>query len=323
MTTQVEAVSSTTGTLPLKSIAPSYPNADWSDAYVNYFKDADEAPPDTVNSTLSEHEMRIARRSDDSPHIARTLVRIRNMRGHEASYSVAEQGFQTAHLESQMQDWSDENELKRVFFTEVTELLKRELGAKDVFQYEHHVRSRTLEEALEQDSKGNVDISGPVRRVHIDESPTSARNEFAYHSGLLAEGNKHLKGRHFGIYNIWKPIKTVHKDPLCLCDTRTLKNEDLQSGRVTVPHVGEIENFSIRAPVSGEEGRHEYAYLRDQQPHEAYLFRIYDSRLDGGIDGEIKVDKRSHGVPHTSFVDPGTENQAARESVEVRSFVVF
>lgn len=320
MATQTETIATT---LPLKSSLPSYPHPEWSETFVNYFKDAEEAPPDTSNSTLSEHELRIIRRSDDSPNVARTQVRIRNMRGNEASYSLDKQGFQIAHMDSRMQNWRDEAELKRVFFPEVTELLKRELGAKDVFQYEYHVRSRTLEEALQQDSKGAADINGPVRRVHIDESAKSARREFAYHSSQLPEGNEHLQGRQYGIYNVWKPIKTVYKDPLCLCDTRTLKDADLQGGEITVPGVGEIENYAIRAPGAEEEGRHEYAYLRAQEPNEAYLFRIYDSRMDGGIQGESEVDKRSHGAAHTSFIDPGTENAPARESVEVRSFCVF
>lgn len=295
----------------------SYPDSGWSNTFVNYFKDAEQPPPDTLNSEqMSEHEMRIARRSDESPNVDRTQVRVRNIRGEENQYRVDEQGFTIGHLDSKMQHWRDDNELKRVYFPEVTELLKRELGAKYVHQYEWHVRTGTLEEALKADSKDSVDINGPVRRVHIDESPKSANNEFNYYVLPDADGNEHLKGRPFGIFNVWKPLKAVTRDPLCLCDVRTIQDEDLQLGKVTVKNVGEIENFAIRPPK--EEGVHSFSYLRGQQPNEALVFRIYDQRVDGVVGS-----KRSHGVAHTSFVDPGTEFEPSRQSVEVRSFCIF
>ena len=51
----------------------AYPDAAWSNTIVNYYKDYDDvAPPDTLNSTLSEHEMRMIRRSDESPYISKT-----------------------------------------------------------------------------------------------------------------------------------------------------------------------------------------------------------------------------------------------------------
>jgi len=299
----------------------TYPDPEWSSTYVNYFKDAEHPPPDSLNSSLSEHEIRQARRSDDSPHIARTPVHIRNIRGFEAEFSLEKQGFKISHLKSSMQNWRNNDEFKQVYLPEIAELLKNELGATHVFSYEYHIRTGTLEEALKMDSQGKVDIDGPVRRVHIDESPASGRNEFNYH--MQPSINDHLKGRQFGIYNVWKPLKTIRKDPLCLCDTRTLRDEDLQSGKVTVPKVGEIENFAIRPPT--DKDRHAFVYLREQQPSEVYLFRIFDTRLDGGLDGSDVVEdgKRSHGVAHTSFIDPGTECQAPRESVEVRSFCIF
>lgn len=299
---------------------PSYPDPEYSDTTLNYYKDAAAPPPDADNSQLTEHQLRLLRRSDASPNIAPTPVRVRNIRGHETDYSVREQGFAIAALESHMpsaaESWRDEGELRRVYFPEVDALLKRVLGCRQTLQYEWHVRAATLEEALAAgDTEGLVDINGPVRRVHIDESPASAAKEFAYWHPEVAS-QLQAEGRKFGIYNVWKPLKAIRRDPLCLCDARSLRNEDLQLGKVTVPKVGEIENFAVRSPEV--EGRHEWAYLRGMGTGEAYVFRIYDGRVDGEGSG-----KRSWGVAHTSFVDPGTEAEEARESVEVRSFVVF
>ncbi|KAK5118549.1 hypothetical protein LTR85_008014 [Meristemomyces frigidus] len=304
------------GDVSKQGMTASFPDPDWITTHLNYYKDADQPPPSVADNALSEHELRVVRRGEDSPNIARTPVRIRNIQGGEAEYSLSTHGFMISTISSRMQNWRDEAKIKSVYFPEVTELLKRETGAKYVFQYEHHVRTATLEDALSKDSKGAVDIDGPVRRVHIDESPASAKNEFAYYVRPDNVGNEHLKGRPFGIYNVWKPLETVRRDPLCLCDARSVADEDLQSGKVQVPNVGDIENYATRAPT--EAGRHSFVYVRHQRPEQALVFRIYDGRIDG-----VTGDKRSHGVAHTSFVDPGTENEPPRQSVEVRSFCVF
>ncbi|KAK0920868.1 hypothetical protein LTR91_008564 [Friedmanniomyces endolithicus] len=287
---------------------PAYPIPGWSQTTLNYFR-AVPAPDAAPDSPLSEHEQRVQRRTDDSPAIEKVAVRIRNIRGNGDDYSLETHGFKVGHLECHLQDWSSDDELRRVYFPEVIELLKRETGAKYVFQYEWHVRLTTLEDGLKQDSSGAVDIKGPVRRVHIDESPAAAILEYNYHIQPRAEHNKHLKGRPFGVYNVWKPLKTVRRDPLALCDCRSVANEDLHATKVCVPKMGEIENISLRAPKDGR--KHDFVYVGSQRPDQALVFRIFDSRIDGVVDGKF-----SHGVAHSSFVDPGTEREAARESVE-------
>lgn len=289
---------------------------DWSDTYLNYYRDATEPPPDSINSNLSEYEIRRARRGEQSPNTIRKAVRIRNIQGQESEYNLTTQGFTIGHLDSHIQDWTNKEEFKRVYLPEVAELLKRETGAKFVFSYEHHIRTSTLEEALAQEKQPEVDVDGPVRRVHIDESPASAINEYDHYMKPNDPGSEHLKGRNFGIYNVWKPLKMIRKDPLCLCDVRTVRDEDLHATKITVPNVGEIENFSLRPPK--EEGRHSFVYVREQRPEQALVFRIYDGRIDG-----VEGGKRSYGVPHSSFVDSGTEDEPPRQSVEIRSFCVF
>jgi hypothetical protein len=36
---------------------------------------------------------------------------------------------------------------------------------------------------------------------------------------------KRLSTTSRGIINVWRPLKTVHRDPLCLCDARTVSSE--------------------------------------------------------------------------------------------------
>ncbi|KAJ9150723.1 hypothetical protein NKR23_g3361 [Pleurostoma richardsiae] len=280
-------------------------------AKINYYQDPSENPD--LNG-LSTHEIRIQRRREDAPDVCPLEVDIKNLRGHEADFTLSENGFQVCLLDSALTVWDDEAALKRVYFPEITELLKRTLGAKHVIQYEHHVRRKTLAEALAQNSNDAVDISGPVRRLHIDETPVSARREFAYYVK-----DPELRSRPFGIYNVWKPLRTVRRDPLCLVDARTLAPGDFRVGRVTVPNVGEIENYSIRAPAESDRDRHRFYFVGGQTEKEALVFRIFDERHMAVEDKATKF-----GVAHTSFEDPATiDLPEARESIEVRSFCIF
>jgi len=335
-TTQSRTTLSTTGINGSLCLLPSDHSSitPYTHASVNYWKDA-EPIPEEVKAKLSDHDLRVTRRSENSPNVDPTVVRIKNIRGLEQSYTLGEHGFEICHLSSKMnqQDWSDESKRRAIYFPEVSETLKRVTGAKFVFSYEHHVRRKSLLEALALPSDGLVDIDGPVRRVHIDESPASARREFAYYLDPQESdfnAGLHKEGRAFGIYNIWLPLKTIHRDPLCVCDARTLKHRDLRSGRVTVPNVGEIENFAILPPGEGEEGRHEWCFLKGQRQDEALVFKIFDSRdvVEGTEEKGLEREETGWGIKkfgcaHTSFVDPGTESESARESIEVRSFCVF
>lgn len=307
----------------------------YTTATLNYWKDSDPIP-DSIKNTLTDHQLRVTRRSENSPNVDPRPIHIKNIRGIESLFTLQKNGFEIAHLPSNMteEDWTSEERRKEIYFAEVSAVLKRVTGAKFVYSYEHMVRRKSLTEALSIPSDGQVDIDGPVRRVHIDESPPSARREFRYYLNPdravdeeQRKEYKELQMRPFGIYNIWKPLKTIRRDPLCFCDPRSLRVSDLRSGRVTVPNVGEIENFAILPPKEGEEGRHEWHFLKGQREDEALVFKIYDSRDSRGEELENEENEwglNKFGVAHTSFVDLGTEGMIeTRESCEVRSFCVF
>lgn len=307
----------------------------YTTATLNYWKDSTPIPL-SIKETLTDHQLRVTRRSEDSPNVDPRIVNIKNIRGIESAFSLSENGFEIVPLSSKMskEDWSSEEKRKEIYFAEVSSVLKKLTGAKFVHSYEHMVRRKSLTEALAIPSDGKVDIDGPVRRVHIDESPSSARREFRYYLNPSRAENEEqrreyeeLQTRPFGIYNIWKPLKTIRRDPLCFCEPRSLRVSDLRAGRVTVPNVGEIENFAIFPPKEGAEGRHQWHFLKGQRADEAIVFKIYDSRDSRGEEFENEENEWGldrFGVAHTSFVDPGTEGMVeTRESCEVRSFCVF
>lgn len=184
-------------------------------------------------------------------------------------------------------------------------------GASKIFIFDHTIRRQAL------DSRGNpatpdpsatITLRGPVQRVHIDQSYDAAANRVTYH--LPDEAEKLLKGR-FQIINVWRPIKTILRDPLAVAAANSVHEDELVPIKLVYPNrVG--ETLSVRPAKEGRtDGGHRWQYLFKQAPDEVTLIKCFDSKTDG----------RARRVPHSAFTDEEFENEAARESIEVRALV--
>jgi hypothetical protein len=138
--------------------------------------------------------------------------------------------------------------------------------------------------------------------VHIDQSYTAAPQRVVHH--LPSEALELLKGR-YQIINVWRPIKTILKDPLGVAEANSVKDEDLVPVKLIYPD-REGETYSVR-PSEG----HQWHYLNQQTPGEVLLIKCFDSKTDG----------RARRVPHSAFIDEERENEVTRESIEVRALV--
>lgn len=69
-------------------------------------------------------------------------VVIRDARGKQEEYglSLDTSGFQYINHESSVKDFSDEETVTKVYYKEVEELLKKEVGAKRVVIFDHTIR---------------------------------------------------------------------------------------------------------------------------------------------------------------------------------------
>lgn len=113
-----------------------------------------------------------------------------------------------------------------------------------------------------------------------------------------------LSTRH-QIINVWRPIKRILKDPLAIADAHSVPESDLVPVGLIYPN-RRGETLTV---LPNKE--HKWYYLYGQTPEEVTLIKCYDSKLDG----------RARRVPHTAFTNPETENEVARESIEVRALV--
>jgi hypothetical protein len=115
----------------------------------------------------------------------------------------------------------------------------------------------------------------------------------------------------FQVINIWRPIKTIYKDPFAVLDATTVLEEELVPLLVVQPGY-ENESFSVWPPLEGrEDGGHKWYYMSHQTPEDVLLFKIFDSKTDG----------RPRRVPHSSFEDEEYHHMDPRASIEARALV--
>jgi hypothetical protein len=169
-------------------------------------------------------------------------------------------------------------------------------GASRIFIFDHTIRR------VPADGSASDQLRGPVQRVHIDQSYEAAKSRVPFH--LPEDAPELLKGR-YQIINVWRPIKTILKDPLAVADAHSVPESDLVPVKLIYPN-REGETFSVKADPNIK-----WYYRYGQTPDLVTLIKCFDSKTDG----------RARRVPHTAFVNPETEHEAGRESIEVRALV--
>jgi len=221
-------------------------------------------------------------------------VTIEDARGRESEFTIDRNGFQLVKAPTVVRNFYDPDEIKRVYYPEVEQLLKDKLGCSRVFVFDHNVRNATIE-----------GMAKPSRQVHNDHTVNSAPRRVRDH--LPDDAEELLKGR-FGIVNVWRPVRgPVLDSPLALCDARSFTDADLIASDLVYAHVrGETSRVEYNPA-------HRWYYFSEQQTDEVLFIRVHDSSNDG----------RARLSFHTSFENPLTPDAPPRESIEVRTLVFF
>ena len=138
------------------------------------------------------------------------------------------------------------------------------------------------------------------------------------HAVLDPEESGRLAKTRWGIINVWRPLKPVRREPLALCDARSVLESDLRAvtqiypGRDPNSHGKEAKAGSVQVWNVAASPNHKWYYASNMSPDEVMLIKCFDSKLDG----------RARRCPHTAFKSPFDEGPA-RESVEVRCLVFW
>ncbi|KAJ8073890.1 hypothetical protein AAF712_003316 [Marasmius tenuissimus] len=230
-------------------------------------------------------------------------VQFEDVRGKEDSYSLDKTGFYFGKHAANHKSFNNDEEIKKEYYAESAELLKRVTGASKVVFFDHTLRRRQGEPGLEADKRG------PVPMVHVDQSSSASHNRVRRHLPE-AEAEERLK-RRFQIINLWRPISHPAFDwPLALCDFYSVDREkDLTPVDLIYPDkVG--QTLGVRYNP-----QHRWKYLKGMTPEEFVLIKCYDSIEDGSV---------AVLTPHTAFNDPSTPaGSLPRQSIELRALIFY
>ncbi|KAI0194208.1 hypothetical protein F4808DRAFT_441379 [Astrocystis sublimbata] len=246
--------------------------------------------------------------------------------------------------------WLSKELLTQNYFPEVNAYLRGALGATFVHCFTYALRCQTSHEDV---SAKSVSDNGPIKRVHCDFSEYGAwkllQNVIALDAvhafdpeGLVPEAAKgkqvpppmeQYSGRRWAIYSFWRPLEPVKRDPLGVCDPRSInRNTDMLEMKRGYPAIGETQApfefgaLLYRPPLGGDE-RHQHRWfaISEQQPDEVLMIKLYDTERDRPYRGKYsdETTRVAPGIPHVSFELPGTQHQEPRRSIEIRALVVF
>ena len=218
--------------------------------------------------------------------------------------SIDHEGFALVQHPTNVIDLYDDAQVQAKYHLEIQGLLKRELGAGRVVIFDTTRRSDDGQGAANADGR-----RGPASRIHVDYTEKSGPVRLADVVGGEEAQRLAASGTRVAQVNVWRPINgPVERSPLTLADAASINADDLiATDQEFADRVGEIYHLA-HAP-----GQRWY-YASEMDRNEALLIKGWDSRDDG----------RARFTPHTAFDLPGTPADApARESIEVRTFVVF
>ena len=243
------------------------------------------------------------------------------------------------------QSFFSEGTISEIYNPEVISLVKFVTGAKDVLIITNSLRSKEVVPRA-KDTKvppvANVSrwdmkkpmISGlgdqnsrltPVRSVHIDYTPESARIILRNFNPAVWEAAKDIieaeddaaasgaeyKGRRYAFLSIWRPLRTVTRDPLAVCDPNTIDPErDLVYHPFKRPS---LKGDYLAGPtfLNGTRAQSQKWYwIKEQKEDEVYFLQFFDNYAE--------KEGRPLGVPHCSPELLDVNSEETRESIETR-----
>ncbi|MYD43071.1 MAG: hypothetical protein F4W90_04165 [Gammaproteobacteria bacterium] len=232
-------------------------------------------------------------------------------------------GVSLAHLESKCQNFYDHEEVERVFYPEIEQLLLDFFpGSTDALVYNHDVFNKDYEgdRRENQDAKNPGVNGGYANLVHNDLNDNSGRvrcrelltknlrnfGRTQHYTDAEAEAKM---SRRFMSINLAKPMETVEQFPFVLCAWPSFADQPyITNYRIYDDRVGETTRFTYRPS-------HEWYWFPQQTSTEVSMLKCYDSITDGSV---------SRWSFHSACVDPtAPEDARCRKNVVVRSFVFF
>lgn len=217
-------------------------------------------------------------------------------------FGLETDGFCFLRSETAVTDFTDRDQVEKIYYPELEKLLLEQTGAEKVVIFDHTIRigDPAKREALK--------VRDPVRNAHNDFTDRSAPQRVR---DLLPPDEAEARlSRHYTSINVWRPlIGPVKIDPIAICAWDSIGPDDMiVSERVYKDRVGGILNLSYNP-------NQRWTYFPDMEREEVILLKCFDSERDG----------RARWTAHAAFEDPNGPDPSlpARESIEVRTLIFY
>ena len=195
-----------------------------------------------------------------SPELAATRVSVHDERAGEASISFGRDAVAFIDVPTEVASFDDGDAWRTVYDRDLTDLLQRELGVKEVVIFDHTVRVDDPE-ALRK----------PARNVHSDYSAIGAAQRLI---DLLGpeKASEWSQGR-YAFINVWRPVEQpINSAPLGFVRPSSQAESDwIVLDLIYSDRVGQIMGLAANP-------RHEWIYRSKMTPDEVAFFNIYDNR---------------------------------------------
>jgi len=223
-------------------------------------------------------------------------VTLSDARAVQDQLSIDRNGFALLNHVTAVKNFFDPVEVEKVFYPEVIAVAKQLNGAAHAVAFGPVPRSD--DPAFKQ---GRL----PAFGAHVDYGRRTIE-EMA--RPLLGELADYWFTRRVVLMNFWRPITTVQRTPLALCDASTVLADDLNESEIR----GGLDDPN-RAPLYGFNlsfnPNHRWYYVDQMRSDEMFAFKLYDSDP-----------ARPQWTGHTAFNDPDSPPDAPpRMSMEVRT----
>src|SRR3954471_8310807 len=189
-------------------------------AEITYTRDTGEK---LVNETFGPNNIRRRTSGMEETH------RVEIADGRRAGeLSIDQNGFVLVEHRTQVRDFFDADELKRVYYPEVVALIQRVSGAKRAVIFDHTLRSGN---EAEREAKL---VREPVLSAHNDYTEWSGPQRVRE---ILPGEAESLLSRRFAIVQVWRAInQPIESNPLALADARSVAMDDLLVSERRYPH---------------------------------------------------------------------------------------
>jgi hypothetical protein len=290
----------------------------------NYYAPPADGPGDPSPNDL---ELVLGTRDQDTRRLP-----VHDVRGREDAFNFKENGFRyvthLSSLDASQGHFLNDDMITRTYYSEVEDLLREQLpGINAVHHLGHIIRSAPRRTDFSEQAETPIDPAwnkpdrgaAPAPRVHIDFTKLGVHLVLIQAFGEDLANAITKSGKRYMAFSIWRPIKTIRRDPLGICDATSVKAGELVKLKRLYPDGKTGENVVVKAAAEEKMGcQHVWYWMSGQTPQEVLMIKIFDSEDEDWEGGEkVRVG------PHCSFHLEGTEEEAVRESIEVRVVVCF